>query len=124
MTGNRHKGTLGDKGSVLNLDCGDGYTCAHSFQNSNCTLYTVQFSYVNYLNEVDLKMKLFPWEVKSRNTVHLARVHISYTVLNQWGPQVVSKATSLFAGECCLPPRGPASPASDLYAGSSEKTAE
>ena len=39
MTGNRHKGTLGDKGSVPYLDCGDGDTCVHIFQNSsNCTL--------------------------------------------------------------------------------------
>ena len=37
----------------------------------------VQFSYVNYLNEVGLKMEPFPWDVKSRDMVHLAQGHIS-----------------------------------------------
>ena len=39
MTRKRHKGTPGDKGSVLYLDCGDGYTCATYL--SKLKLYTL-----------------------------------------------------------------------------------
>lgn len=72
MTGNRHKGTPRIRAVVYILIVVMVTHVHISFKTQ-----TVHFSYVNYLNVVDLKMKLFPWEVKSRNRVHLAQGHIS-----------------------------------------------
>ena len=62
----------------------------------------VQFSYVNYLNEVGLKMEAF--SLGSKEQEHgPSGSGAHFIVLNQWGPQVVSKRLLYLQGNAVFP---------------------